>query len=81
MTGAWAPVPAPRLAADDAVWPTADLMTLDEIRAAWGQQYDIGYADGAFYSYRLPGGPLLAAHTPEGLESAIRADWTRRGRP
>jgi hypothetical protein len=54
-----------------------DALTLESVKDDWGTEYDIGLADGVFLAYRLAGGDLLAADTPEGLESAIRADYTR----
>ena len=61
-------------------WPAADAMTLDKIRDVWEGIYDVGYADGTYRAARsLIAGPLLTARSPEGLESAIRADWARWG--
>ena len=64
-----------------AAWPTVDEMTLDGIREAWAEFYDIGCAEGVYCAFWLFDGPmdLLAADTPEGLDSAIRADAARRG--
>jgi hypothetical protein len=46
---------------------------------AWGQAYDIGFADGAWRAGRLDRtGTLLTGMTPDELTRAIRADWTRR---
>ena len=64
-------------------WPEADditpldALTLESVKEAWGDDYDIGLANGLCLAYRLTGGDLLAADTPEGLESAIRADYAR----
>jgi len=59
-------------------WPTADEMTLDALKASgWAGWYDIGFTAGEYYAFRLIGGPLLTARTPAGLESAIRADFSR----
>jgi hypothetical protein len=52
-------------------------MTLENVRDSWGGWYDAGLAAGEFWALRLVGAPLLGATTPEGLESAIRADWSR----
>ena len=60
-------------------WPSADEMTLETVRNTWGGWYDTGMAAGEFWALRLIGGPLLTATTPEGLESAIRADFSRWG--
>jgi hypothetical protein len=50
---------------------------LQDLRETWEPIYDIGYADGTLCAYRWPDGPLLAAATVDGLDSAIRADWAR----
>jgi hypothetical protein len=51
----------------------------DALRQAWGQEYDIGFADGAWRAYRLDGGGnLLTGPTPDELATAIRADWAAR---
>jgi hypothetical protein len=60
-----------------AVWPTAGEIALQDLRETWEPVYDIGYADGTLCAYRWPDGPLLAAATVDGLDSAIRADWAR----
>jgi hypothetical protein len=54
-----------------------DLTALDNLAGTWTGLYDVGYADGEFHALRLTGGPLLTADTPGGLDSAIRADFTR----
>jgi hypothetical protein len=59
-------------------WPTADDMALDGIKAEWGEIYDTGIAGGEYCAFHVTGGRLLTAATPEGLASAIRADWSRR---
>ena len=67
-------------------WPLSggldahDAMALDRLRDAWGGVYDVGYASGTCWAAWLLGGDPLSASTPEGLESAIRADWARRSR-
>lgn len=57
-----------------------DALALDELRDAYGTHYDIGYAESVYCAFWLFDGPmdLLTADTPEGLDSAIRADWARR---
>ena len=55
-----------------------DAMALDRLRDAWGAAYDIGHAAGACWAVWLLGGDPMTAATPEGLDSAIRADWSRR---
>jgi hypothetical protein len=51
----------------------------EALRLAWGQAYDIGFADGAWRACRLDGpGTLLTGTTPDELTAAIRADWARR---
>ncbi len=55
----------------------ADDLLMDRIRADWSEIYDLGYAGGSFLARLLIGGDLLSAKTPAGLESAIRADFTR----
>ena len=48
----------------------------EALRMAWGDDYDIGFADGAWRASRLDGtGPLLAGTVPDELAAAIRADW------
>ena len=70
-----------------AAWPLADgrdlrdEIILDQLREVWAGIYDCGYAGGAYRAVRLlADGPLLAADTAEGLDSAVRSDWTRWGR-
>jgi hypothetical protein len=58
-------------------WPTADEIALEELREAYEPIYDLGIADGMLCAWRWPDGPLITAATPDGLESAIRADWGR----
>lgn len=62
-----------------AAWPTPDEMALEALAEVWKPAYDVGFADGSFCAFRWPDGPLLTADTPEGLGSAIRADWARGG--
>ena len=57
---------------------TRDELVLDQIREAYGAQYDVPFADGAPRARRLGGGPLLTAATPGGLATAIYADWAQR---
>ena len=63
-----------RTAVDDR--DTHDELVLDQIREAWSQFYDSGFADGAYRAHRLTGGPLLTAATPGRLAAAIWDDWT-----
>ena len=58
--------------------PTADEMTLADIQAHWGRWYHVEYTPGGRYRATRPDEHVLPeADTPEGLESAIRADWSR----
>ncbi len=57
----------------------SDELAMDALRQTWFEYYDIGYAASWYLARRLNGGPLLSASTPEGLGSAIRADWSRSG--
>jgi hypothetical protein len=51
----------------------------EAVRLAWGDDYDIGFADGAWRAARLDGtGPLLTGQVPDELAFAIRADWGAR---
>jgi hypothetical protein len=48
----------------------------EALRMAWGAEYDIGFADGAWRAARLDGtGDLLTGAVPDELAAAIRADW------
>lgn len=48
----------------------------EALRPAWGETYDIGFADGTWHAARLDGtGALLAGQVPDELAAAIRADW------
>jgi hypothetical protein len=48
----------------------------DALRLAWGEAYDIGFADGAWRAARLDGtGALLTGQVPDDLAAALRADW------
>lgn len=58
-----------------------DQIALDELADRWAGHYDTGYADGEYWAFRLVGGPLLAARTLAGLDSAIRADYARSRQP
>ena len=48
---------------------------LETLRRAWGNLYDIGFADCECWARRLEGGDLLTAATPDELSAAIRDDW------
>jgi hypothetical protein len=52
----------------------------EALRLAWGQVYDLGFADGGWHACRLDGDDttLLTGTTPAELNAAIRADWTAR---
>ena len=58
-----------------------DAIRLDEIKARWESAYDIGMDGTVFCAVWLFGDSplLLTADSPAGLDSAIRADWHRRG--
>jgi hypothetical protein len=48
----------------------------EALRLAWGEAYDIGFADGAWCAARLDGtGSLLTGQVPDDLAAALRADW------
>ena len=49
---------------------------LDQVRLAYGADYDIGVVAGWYCAYRIAGGPLLTADTPGDLAAAIWADRT-----
>ena len=53
-----------------------DDLLLEQIRDAYAELYDIGYAGGAYHARRLTRGPLLTAATPGGLATAIWLNWT-----
>ena len=62
-------------------WPAAGgtacgALTMQDITARWGAFYWIEY-DGTYRATRPDGYVLPVADTPEGLDSAIRADWAR----
>ena len=55
---------------------------IEALRLAWGDAYDIGFADGAWRASRLDGdGSVLTGSMPDELDAAIRADWSGTGRP
>jgi len=55
---------------------------LNALDLAWGNAYDIGMSDGMYYAKRADGtGDALTGETAEELNSAIRADWERKGKP
>jgi hypothetical protein len=55
----------------------SDQIALDGLAGKWASAYDVGYGAGEYWAFRLIGGPLLAAGTLGGLDSAIRADYVR----
>ena len=65
-------------------WPATDgidvrdALTMQELVALWGAWYYIEYTPAGRYRATRPDGHVLPeADTPAGLDSAIRADWTR----
>lgn len=71
-------------------WPAAgsrstlDQITLQQLAVKWAGWYRLGYLadadgypDGVYFACRDTGGNPLAAGTLEGLDSAIRADYSR----
>jgi len=73
------PVRASALTTPDGL-SVIDKIALDELADKWAAAYDLGHADAEFWAFRLIGGPLLAARTLAGLDSAIRADYARERR-
>lgn len=53
-----------------------DDLLLEQIRDAYAELYDIGFAGDAYHARRLTRDPLLTAATPGALAIAIWADWT-----
>lgn len=68
------------------VLPSADnldvraALTLQDIIIQWGDYYLIEYNGGKYRATRPDGRELPEADTPEGIESAIRADYSRWGK-
>ena len=67
-------------------WPAAggidvhDALTMQDIITDWGRWYHIEYTpEGRYRATRPDDYVLPEADTPEGLESAIRADHSRWG--
>ena len=61
-----------------AAWPTMAEMTLAVLSERWGRWYYVEYTpEGRYRATRPDGHVLPEADTPEGLDSAIRADWAR----
>lgn len=64
-------------------WPAEDgidvrdALTMQDIARTWGAYYFLEYSDGMYRATRPDGVDLPPADTPEGLDSAIRADWAR----
>jgi len=55
-------------------------MTLKDVQVRWSRHYHLEYTQADRYRATRPDGHVLPeADTPEGLDSAIRADWSRRG--
>lgn len=62
------------------VQPVTDQMTLADVERHWGAFYHLECLDvGAYKATRPDGMALPVASTPAGLESAIRADFSRWG--
>lgn len=71
--------PPPAGAARRGAFAVDERRAAEALRLAWGQAYDIGFADRAWRACRLDGtGTVLAGMTPDELNAAIRADWARR---
>ena len=52
---------------------------IEALRLAWGDAYDIGFADGVWRATRLDGTrALLTAGVPDELHMELRADWSAR---
>ena len=63
-----------------AAWPTMAEMTLTALRERWSVFYYLEYTpEGRYRATRPDGHVLPEADTPEGLDSAIRADFSRWG--
>ena len=60
-------------------WPAADQMTLAAIQELWGAWYHVEHDGGVYRATRPDGVALPEAGSPEGIESAIRADFSRWG--
>jgi hypothetical protein len=70
------PVRASRWTAPDGL-SISDRIALDDLADRLSGFYDVGYTEGGYWAFRLIGGPLLAADTLGGIDSAVRADWSR----
>jgi hypothetical protein len=54
--------------------------TLEALRLAWGDAYDIGFERGLWIATsRDSGGRTFSGDTPDALNVKIRADWAREG--
>ena len=61
-------------------WPSAAEMTLSLVAARWSRVYAVGFNGRAYCAIRADWTdevPPLTASTPEGLDSAIRANYAR----
>ena len=52
-----------------------DAIVMDGIAERWGAHYRLVFTEGKYQAYRLI---PLTADTPDGLDSAIRADFSRQ---
>lgn len=85
MYVSFASVPEPRLGADGPAEPAKPraLTAVEErdlaaLHFAWDDQFDIGFAGGAFWAMRITTGALLTGATADELAAAILLDWSRR---
>jgi hypothetical protein len=61
-------------------WPAAEDAALDGLRAVWSLAYRIDAAGGGYEArFLFVESPPMTAATLEGIDSAIRADWSRWG--
>ena len=61
-----------------AAWPTMAEMTLTALAERWPVRITVEYTpEGRYRATRPDGHVLPEADTPEGLDSAIRADFSR----
>jgi len=59
---------------------SSDRAALDDLADRLAGTYDVGFGEGAYWAFRLIGGPLLEAGTLRALEAAIGADMRGPGR-
>jgi hypothetical protein len=58
-------------------WPAADEMALEKLQAAWGSAYIVKAEGDGFHAEYRYGEGIVRAGTLAGLDSAIRAHWSR----